>query len=348
MVTLLGMYMLDRDDPRCQTIIRLLWRFRQPNPRNGEEIAVARNRSVPAAQMSPRGGRKSTSGFLAQFTASKFWETARRKRVKWEKRGDVVKTNKMILPLFVLLLLSFFAVPALGAVIDIDLHDDNTNIYIDGADPSGGMVFDLDVFNAGNDMFDIELNATYGGLGSGLNFYAEQALIGYTTDWSYAEVHAGVLGGSYGMNIRFDESMYVTQLERKNTGLDLVYAGGFFYDVGWEVGIKDGAMGNLLASGLVDVSGSGSCALDTNQWHSTGVMYYGWGNPDGFVAPNPPSYYTPVNTITATGSGVYTQIVSGTNEVTLGGLTVPGPVTIPIIFPFTNGISGVIPNMAGK
>ena len=258
-----------------------------------------------------------------------------------------MKTNKMILPLFVLLLLSFFAVPAFGAVIDIDLHDNNSNIYIDGQDPSGTMFFDLDVFNAGNDMFDVELQTSTGPeMGAWINFYAEQKLLGYTTDWSYAEVHSAAIGFS-NLNVRFDESCYISELERKNTYLDLVSASGL-YSVGWEVGIKDGPMGNQLAYGYVDVSGIGSCALDTNQWHATGILSYGWGNPDSFTAPSPPSYYTPVNTITATGSGVYTQIVSGTNEVTLGGLTVPGPVTIPIIFPFTNGISGVIPNMAGK
>ena len=260
-----------------------------------------------------------------------------------------MKTNKMILPLFVLLLLSFFTVPAFAAVIDIDLHDENTNIYIDGMDPSGTMVFDLDVFPAPLDMFDVELHTSTGvESGSWVNFYAEQALIGYTTDWTYAEVHTGASYGISGMNIRFDESMYITQLERKNTSLDLVYAAGFFYDVGWEVGILDSAGGNKLAFGYVDVSGVGSCALDTSQWFATGEMYYGWGNPDGFVATYPPGYYTPVNTITATGIGYYDQAVYGSNEATFGGLTVPGPVLIPLQFGFSNGVSGVIPNMAGK
>jgi len=184
---------------------------------------------------------------------------------------------------------------------------------------------------------DVDVSSTSGG---SLSFSGWQNLAGYTSN--QVDVSAFAWGSTADMNLRFDNSMYVVQLERHDTSQDLLAASGSWYGTGFQMGIFDGSSYSAQIGLRVDddTSGDGgSASIDTNQWHTTSTGSYGWGNPDGIVSPSPPGYYTPTNTVSATGSGVYTQYGYGANSLTYNGMSMPGGGSALTTVSFASGFS---------
>ena len=132
---------LMRKNPRDQTIIRHLWRTRQPNPRFGEETAEARNRSLPAAQMYLRGRAYSKE----LVTPSNRLEVQRDRWLKRAKYGrKEMKQKLLLIPLMVFLVM---AVPmkttvsagTIDAMFDSD-DDMHTEFH------AGGGVLDSEIY----------------------------------------------------------------------------------------------------------------------------------------------------------------------------------------------------------
>ncbi|RLI72805.1 hypothetical protein DRO97_08590 [Archaeoglobales archaeon] len=155
----------------------------------------------------------------------------------------------------------------------------------------------------------------------GYYFDGLQELAGYTSN--NAIVYAWTYGEFAGLNLRFDQSMYVVQLERVDTSYPLIGASGDVYNYGFYVGLQDRNTRTTSAEYSIDVYGSGFSYVDTNQWHPTVEWTYGWGNPDTINAPTPPGYYTPTNTIYAEGSGTVSEYGFGANYVNWNGYEMP-------------------------
>lgn len=152
---------------------------------------------------------------------------------------------------------------------------------------------------------------------TGANFWFDgyQELSGYTNNKVTFSSFAG--GDTAVLNNRFDNSNYVVQLERVDTSKDFLSASGIGYGIGWRNAIEDKTTSIESAYVQTSLIGNGNGALDTNQWHSTSIGSYGWGNPDGISAPSLPGYYTPTNTASATGCGAYTFTGYGANSFTM-------------------------------
>ena len=186
---------------------------------------------------------------------------------------------------------------------------------------------------------DVEVHST---TWASLGFSGWQNLAGYTNNRVMA--HAWALGNTADMNLRFDNSMYVVQLERHDTSKDFLAASGSRYWTGFDFGIQDSDTSDYSAEVRIEVfddpSGDGGSAfIDTNQWHPTAIGSYGWGNPDGLVSPGKPGYYTPVNTVSATGSGIYRQFGYGANSLYYNGMNMPGGGSATTTASFNNGFS---------
>jgi hypothetical protein len=242
----------------------------------------------------------------------------------------------MLLPLLSLLL---FTVPVVFASnMDVDVVDDMGHIHFH-ADGSFSGILDIVTQNPG--MFDTDIDFTSLSPAN-FHFSGEQKLFGYTTDEVYCYAAAGG-SSSASMNLRFDQSMYVVQLERHDTSRDFLSGSGMYY-VGWGMGIQD-STGTSLTGCNVGLMGIGSGVLDSGQWFPTATGYYGWGGPNGWNAPDPPSYYTPVNTVSATGMGMFHQDANGPNSLTFNGWSGAGSANFD--YYFSNGLSGQY-SMTGK
>jgi len=164
----------------------------------------------------------------------------------------------------------------------------------------------------------------------------EWRLAGYTDN--NAVVAALVDGDEVTMNLRFDQSNYVVQLERHDTSEPLLTSTGDNYWVGLAAAlISSSGHGFPDVGYVIEIEGyNGFAVIDTNQWHPTVVLSYGWGNPDVIHAPAPAGYYTPVNYVYATGYGSVHEQGFGTHYVSWNGYVMPNGGT----FEFTAEYSG--------
>lgn len=212
-----------------------------------------------------------------------------------------------------------------------DIHAD-MNFHAEGAFST-----ELWIEGVGSGMFDTDVLASSS---SPAFFYfsGSQDLFGYTNNQVAVYAHAeGDTSAS--MNLRFDNSMYVVQLERHNTGEDFL-AGSGDYFLAYGMAIQDRDTFVISASVQVSLSGSGAGSLDTTQWFPAATGSYGWGNPDSIQSPNVPGYYHPYNTADATGVGTFGLILSGSNYVSFNGFELPGGGILDLGGQFFDGFSG--------
>ena len=179
--------------------------------------------------------------------------------------------------------------------------------YLEGSfwATSEGAYVDTDVFAYGE-------NAMY-------KFEGSQKLAGYTDN--NANVFALVDGDEVMMNLRFDQSNYVVQLERHDTSKPLLMSAGDDYWMTLGAALMSDDKYTFPDAGYtIEIDGSdGFAVIDTNQWHPTAVFSYGWGNPDVIHVPAPAGYYTPVNYVHATGYGEVYEQGFGTHYVSWNG-----------------------------
>jgi len=171
--------------------------------------------------------------------------------------------------------------------------------------------------------------------GANLFFNGFQELSGYTNNKVTFESFAG--GDTALMNNRFDNSHYVVQLARVDTSKDFLSASGSNYGIGWRNAISDDADESSYAQ--VELYGDGTGVFDTNQWHPTSIGRYGWGSPDSISAPDIQGYYTPTNTVSATGNGQFVQSGFGENSLEMNGF-IFGSGTGTFTAIFNGGFSG--------
>ena len=221
------------------------------------------------------------------------------------------------------------------------------NQFIDNTDANasfhGSGQFTGDVWSNDHGNYldtDVDVSSSSGAM---LQFNAWQNLAGYTNN--RVETSSYAMGSTAGMNIRFDNSMYVVQLERHDTGKDLLTASGSAFGIGYLMAIADKT--TFIQSAFVKAEvyddpllDGGSATIDTNQWHPTATGSYGWGSPDSIVSPSDPGYYTPTNTVSATGSGMFNLEGYGANSVFMNGLSFGGGSHISMSGPFFGGMSG--------
>ncbi len=214
------------------------------------------------------------------------------------------------------------------ATVNVDMNVTNGNIDIDtvNTDSSahftgfGGFSGNYNSQEQGSNYLDTNVLAQTT-TGASFSFSGHQKLSGYTNN--NIEFESFAYGNNAIMNNRFDNSNYVVQLERVDTGKDFLSASDSSeYGIGWRMNVVDKDNSSLSTSGTeVTLIGSGSGILDTNQWHPTSIGSYGWGNPDRINAPAPAGYYTPINTVTATGDGQFNQHGYGDNSLEMNGFT---------------------------
>lgn len=174
--------------------------------------------------------------------------------------------------------------------------------------------------------------------GADFAFSGWQKLSGYTNNNVVFNTLAS--GTTANMNNMFDNSNYVVQLERVDTSKDFLSASGSSYVIGWNMQIVDRTTPTTSNAGTqMEIAGSGSAILDSGQWFPTSTGYYGWGSPDSISAPDKPGYYTPVNTISATGSGTFAQSAYGTHSLQFNGFNF-GAGSATFGGSFTGGMSG--------
>ena len=196
--------------------------------------------------------------------------------------------------------------------VDVDVTNTEADVQFTGIGSFGGRMASQDTGNYLDT--DVEVDSV---AGATFEFAGRQELAGYTNNEAYT--YARTVGTEEaGMNLRYDNSMYVVQTERVNTGKDFLRATGSFDHI-LEVGVRDKDTQDVSAYSRIDFYGDGTSRIDTNQWHATATVSYGWGNPDRLVAPNLPGYYTPTNEVEATGSGNYEQRTYGQNRIVHNG-----------------------------
>ncbi len=213
--------------------------------------------------------------------------------------------------------------------IEIEVENTEAGVHFEGFGSFGGN------FNSAEQGNYLDTNVLVGANSwASFSFSGYQELSGYTSNSVVIDTFA--YGEDTLMNNRFDNSNYIVQLERVDTGLDFLSASNE-YGIGWRMMIDDGEDSSAGAS--VELYGDGSGAFDTNQWHSTSIGSYGWGNPDSISAPSLPSYYTPTNTVSATGEGQFIQTGYGDNSLEMNGF-VFGSGTGTFVANFDGGFSG--------
>lgn len=202
----------------------------------------------------------------------------------------------------------------------------------------GAFSTELWIKGDGPGMFDTDVLASSSSLAI-FDFTGWQRLSGYTNNQVAVYAHAeGDTSAS--MNLRFDNSGYVVQLERHDTGEDFL-AGSGDYMLSYGMAIQDRDTLDFSASVEVLLYGSGAGSLDTTQWFPAATGSYGWGNPDSIQSPNVPSSYHPYNTADATGAGWFDFKLFGSHYVSFNGFELPGGGTLEIGGSFSNGFSGM-------
>ena len=226
-------------------------------------------------------------------------------------------------------------VPVMAA--NVDIYADNTDAHSE-FHGTGDFSSTFTVVTSGK-YLDSDVTAS-SSTGAGFNYYGWQNLAGYTNN--RVETSAWTHGSTSNMNLRFDNSMYVVQLERHDTSNDFLSASGSGYNLGYQFGVSDGMIYSAdMGIQLYDDNSldGGSGTIDTNQWHPTATGSYGWGNPDGFESPNSPSYYTPTNTVSATGSGEYQQYGMGSSSLSYNGMNMPSGGSANTMVSFNGGFT---------
>lgn len=194
-----------------------------------------------------------------------------------------------------------------SGVVTIDISDTKTEATFEGMGEFEGL------FTAkGTGYVDTNVNVE-STLGASFKFEARQDLIN-----QQVEMKSFAIGDTALMNNRFDTSNYIVQFERVDTGLDLLRASGSNYGVGFSTELSDT---DVTAFSYVEMFGDGEGLFDTNQWHSSVVSSYGWGNANSINMPQTAGYYTPTNTVSATGDGTYNQYGFGENSLSMNGFT---------------------------
>ena len=215
--------------------------------------------------------------------------------------------------------------------VAVDVSNNEAQVGFHGV---GGWTGNMNSIETGNYLdTDVLVEST---AGANFNFGGFQKLSGYTDNKVAFESFAS--GSNALMNNRFDNSNYVVQLERVTSSKDFLSANGNSYGIGWQMQIQDPTA--YSSAGIsAQLFGDGSGAFDTNQWHSTATGNYGWGNPDGINSPNPAGYYTPQNTVTATGTGVFDQAGWGDNSLEFNGFNA-GSGSGSLNIGFSGGLTG--------
>ena len=201
--------------------------------------------------------------------------------------------------------------------IDVNVANSNADVNFKGAGEFEGT---FESVQAGSYLdTNVEMDSTTGG---SLAFVGNQALSGYTNNLIRAETFA--YGDTASMNNRYDNSNYVVGLSRVNTGRNFLSASGSDYGAGYKMQVVDATTGLSDAGSVNELYGNGAGSFDTNQWHSTAVGSYGWGNGDSVNLPSKPGYYTPTNTVSASGVGTLYNTVYGSNAELLLDLNADG------------------------
>ena len=248
----------------------------------------------------------------------------------------------------VLVALTVLATPVLATSVytQYGMYSGNVDTYIDDT-----AMASHSKFHAGGDAWG-ELWAndqSYGMLqtdalvsstgGGGLTLIAWQNFPnnGYT----YGELDAWGTSSAY-MNARMQSSPYVFQIERHDSNSHpIVSASGASGNYGlYHKLYTETPTGTMNAQSWISLMGSGSGSFDMNQWHASGESTYGWGGPNNVNVPNPPGYYTPTFTVSATGSGTYDQYGYGANSMNYNGFYMPGGGVATTKASFFGGFSG--------
>lgn len=214
--------------------------------------------------------------------------------------------------------------------IEVDVVDTNTDVNFKGMGQFEGYVI---ATGNSNGLFDTNV-LVESVSGSSLNFAGEQKLFGHTDN--KIKVESYVFGSQTLMNNRFDTSNYVVQFERVDTSKDLLKGIGDF-GIGFSMSVEGEESQSALT--YVELIGSGMGRFDTNQWHSTAIGSYGWGNPDTINMPNEAGYYVPTNEVEAEGDGIFTQYGFGENSLNFNGFVL-GSGTALITANYQDGIIG--------
>ena len=210
-----------------------------------------------------------------------------------------------------------------AGTISVEASDDNSWAYFFGQG-----VFEADVWIAdvGYGMMDTDVHAWaqpgYGG--AAFKFEGWQNLFGYTND--RVVVNAAAWGNEEAfMNLRFDNSDYVVQLERHD-----IYAGPFLYangtyGISYGMAIYDPDDDENTAWMSVGLFGNGEGELGASHWFPVATGVYPWGEPNVIVGPSS-SYYKPYSYASAGGSGNFVLGLFGSNYLKFdgGALELPG------------------------
>lgn len=225
-----------------------------------------------------------------------------------------------------------------SGTISVEAGDDNAWMQFFG---QGTFSSDLWITDAGHGMFDTDILAWSGeGNEAYFGFSGWQNLFGYTNNRVVA--NAFVWGDNEAfMNLRFDNSMYVVQLERvdPNAG-PLLYANGS-YGMAYGMNIEDKDTAEVSAYMSVGLFGDGWGMFDNSHWFPNAVGSYGWGNPDGITFPTYSDTYHPYTIVAAGGSGNFNMQLYGQNYLFFGGLELPGGGSLSVGANFFDGMNVV-------
>lgn len=245
---------------------------------------------------------------------------------------------------FGLIFLALSVASVLGIADQLDVSVHSTTGWLE-VDASSGMAwmsfnavgeFDANVLvsSQAHDLFDTDIYA----------FSSSEASFMFVGSQDFFDNNNEVFTSAYAsgdtyafMNLRFDTSMYIVQLEESDHHQDFLAAGGA-YAIGYGMMIRDRDSLDASAWVQVGLEGEGGAVMGANQWFPVAQGSYGWGNPDSIVAPNPPGYYHPVNYAVASGEGDFYLSMFGENYVQLGNAVVmPGGGTLDAFGNFSDG-----------
>lgn len=217
-----------------------------------------------------------------------------------------------------MLLLVMGAVSATEVDVDMDVENGDVVVAVENNDAAIGF--------HGQGEFEGNLHSWETGNYLDTNVYVESETGGRLDFNGYqnlannkVEFESFAYGEEALMNNRFDNSNYVVQFERVDTSADLLAGAGSHYGIGYGMWITDKTTDVSSAYSTVGLYGDGNGRLDTNQWHSSAIGSYGWGNADAINMPSTPGYYTPTNVVEASGDGLFQQVAHGDNGLEMNG-----------------------------
>lgn len=210
-----------------------------------------------------------------------------------------------------------------GGVGSVELQavNDNSWAHFFGSGNFGAEVWITDV---GQGMMDTDVLARAKSGFAVFYFEGWQNLFGYTNDQVWATAFVQGTGEAF-MNLRYDNSMYIVQLERHdNKAGPFLYASGE-YSIGYGMSIYDPDDRKFTAGVNVALSGGGWGAFAPGQWFPVATGSYGWGDYDSVFSPIPPGYYHPVNYASAGGQGNFQMNLYGEHYLKFNGGTIELP-----------------------